>query len=353
MGEGILKLPVGFLDDMRAKISISEVVKSWVKWDSRKSNPTKGDYWACCPFHDEVTSSFHIDERKGYFYCFGCHAKGDVVSFIKEKLGVGFLEAVTIVCTMAKVPLPVSQPTPSADPFPTIIELKDFVVEVFSSENFLEIGILTGWKDVIQNHPRLLRSLSWGDPDYAGCVLDVLSRMENANDGSIDRVKAYLGSKFTKKADEATQSLQFGSTEAILGYKYQQPRNNFVGVMMPFSNGFTAVYNSIRNACADAQLECKRADEVWNSSILINDIFELINHSAVVVCDLTGRNENVFYELGVAHAWGKKVIPITQRSEDVPFDLKHHRFLTYLNNSEGLEELRCKLTPRLTALKNS
>ena len=63
-------------------------------WDPRKSNPARGDYWAPCPFHQEKTASFHVDETKGYYYCFGCHAKGDAVTFLRETENLGFIEAV-------------------------------------------------------------------------------------------------------------------------------------------------------------------------------------------------------------------------------------------------------------------
>ena len=65
--------------------------------------------------------------------------------------------------------------------------------------------------------------------------------------------------------------------------------------------------------------------------------------SYIVVCDFTGRNPNVFYEAGIAHTLGKHVVPITQSADDVPFNLRHHRFIHYLNNKEG----RCELTARL------
>ena len=84
--------------------------------------------------------------------------------------------------------------------------------------------------------------------------------------------------------------------------------------------------------------------------MLIHDILELIHHSAFVICDLSERNANVFYELGIAHAWGKVVIPITQNSADVPFDLQHHRYLRYLNNAEGLAALATSLEGRVRHL---
>jgi hypothetical protein len=316
----------------------------------RKSNANAGQYWSACPFHSETSASFHINDRKGYYYCFGCHEKGDVISFLNKKLSLSTMESVSLLCAMSNIQLPRTGELIVNEPFPTIIELKDFIVEHFQNENFLEIGVITGWTDKIQKHPRLLRSLNFGDPDYPACVLELLSNMQRSSDESISAVTKYILKKFSTKVDEAVQVTHFGSTEAILGYRFQAPRNDVVAVMMPFSPGFSSVYDAIKTACSNVPIGCTRADEVWNNSILINDIFELINHAAVVVCDLTGRNENVFYELGVAHAWAKKVIPITQNAGDVPFDLKHHRFLTYHNNGEGLVKLTASLTPRLRSL---
>ena len=58
-----MRFPPAFLDDIRARIPISDVVGRKVTWDKRKSNPGRGDYWACCPFHGEKTPSFHAENR--------------------------------------------------------------------------------------------------------------------------------------------------------------------------------------------------------------------------------------------------------------------------------------------------
>ena len=65
-----------------------------VTWDKRKSNPGRGDYWACCPFHGEKTPSFHADNRKGRYHCFGCGVSGDHFTFLVEQEGMSFPEAV-------------------------------------------------------------------------------------------------------------------------------------------------------------------------------------------------------------------------------------------------------------------
>lgn len=82
-------------------------------------------------------------------------------------------------------------------------------------------------------------------------------------------------------------------------------------------------------------------------------MFSLIFKSYIVVCDFTGKNPNVFYEAGIAHTLGKHVIPITQSENDVPFDLKHHRYAKYLHNGEGLEKLKGELVSRFRTLTNN
>lgn len=105
-----MSLPPGFLDELRTRVSLSQVVGRKVTWDMRKSNMAKGDWWAPCPFHQEKSASFHVDDRKGFYYCFGCHAKGDAVTFIKENDNVSFMEAVEILAREAGMQMPARDP---------------------------------------------------------------------------------------------------------------------------------------------------------------------------------------------------------------------------------------------------
>ncbi|WP_271946267.1 DNA primase [Ruegeria faecimaris] len=105
-----MSLPPGFLDELRTRLSLSQVVGRKVMWDARKSNQGKGDMWAPCPFHHEKTASFHVDDQKGFYYCFGCHAKGDAISFVKETENVSFIEAVEILAREAGMPMPERDP---------------------------------------------------------------------------------------------------------------------------------------------------------------------------------------------------------------------------------------------------
>ncbi|MDJ0827249.1 MAG: CHC2 zinc finger domain-containing protein, partial [Rhodobacter sp.] len=105
-----MSLPPGFLDELRTRTSLAQVVGRKVMWDARKSNQGKGDMWAPCPFHQEKTASFHVDDRKGYYYCFGCHAKGDAISFVRETENVGFMEAVEILARETGLQMPARDP---------------------------------------------------------------------------------------------------------------------------------------------------------------------------------------------------------------------------------------------------
>lgn len=121
-------------------------------------------------------------------------------------------------------------------------------------------------------------------------------------------------------------------------------------VMMPFDAGFNAVADSIRQASENAGLRCRRADDIWENPAIIQDVVGLIDRSRIVICDCTGRNPNVFYEAGIAHTLGREVILITQNDQDIPFDLRHLRYIRYLNNTEGRAALAVSLQNRMQTI---
>lgn len=99
-----------FLDDIRDRVPISNVIARRVSWDKRKTNVSRGDYWACCPFHGEKSPSFHCEDRKGRYYCFGCGATGGHFDFLTQLEGLSFHEAVQTIADMAGVRMPVADP---------------------------------------------------------------------------------------------------------------------------------------------------------------------------------------------------------------------------------------------------
>jgi hypothetical protein len=132
--------------------------------------------------------------------------------------------------------------------------------------------------------------------------------------------------------------------------EYENIEPSLVSVMMPFNPSFDDVYAAIQRTAKTVGLRCLRADDIWENPSVIQDVVSLIDQSNIVICDCTGRNPNVFYEIGIAHTLGRDVILITQVKEDIPFDLSHLRFVQYLNNGEGLNALSTRLLPRLSEL---
>jgi len=102
-----------FLDEIRDRVPISDVIGKRVSWDRKKTNASKGDYWACCPFHGEKSPSFHCEDRKGRYHCFGCGVSGDHFRFLIELDGMNFPEAVQQIADLAGVAMP--QPDPEAE----------------------------------------------------------------------------------------------------------------------------------------------------------------------------------------------------------------------------------------------
>ncbi len=99
-----------FLEEIRDRVPISSVIGKRVTFDKKKSNPGRGDHWACCPFHGEKSPSFHCEDRKGRYHCFGCGVSGDHFRFLVELEGLNFPEAVEQIAIMAGVPLPDRDP---------------------------------------------------------------------------------------------------------------------------------------------------------------------------------------------------------------------------------------------------
>lgn len=101
-------------------------------------------------------------------------------------------------------------------------------------------------------------------------------------------------------------------------------------VMMPFGDWMDLYYQEVFiPAIKEAGMEPVRADELFSTGSVIEQIWEQIARAKVLLADLTGKNANVFYELGLAHAAQKPVVFTTGNLDDVPFDLRHLRVAAY------------------------
>jgi DNA primase len=95
-------------DQIKERVRLSEIVGRKVAFDRRKSQPGRGEFWACCPFHSEKTPSFHVLDREGYYKCFGCGAAGDVVGFVMDTENRSYPEAMEMLAELAGLELPKS-----------------------------------------------------------------------------------------------------------------------------------------------------------------------------------------------------------------------------------------------------
>ena len=241
---------------------------------------------------------------------------------------------------------------------PRLIQIKDLIEQHFGATEWEELGILTGESSVIDRHARLLRSMSFGDDDYGGCILSVLQTLLRANPENADTIERYIAKKCKPKAE--TDKSRDGNGGAANNFMTITPKvfqvpdvavnSKLVSVMIPYRAEFAAVMDAIRGAAQDVDCECLRAKDFWEHSMVLQDVFSLIYRSQIVVCDFSGQNPNVFYEAGIAHTLGRDVIPIAQSDNDIPSDMKPFKYVTYLNNREGLRGLRQALTDRIKTL---
>ncbi|WP_343348099.1 DNA primase [Sphingomicrobium sp. XHP0239] len=100
-----MSIPPSFLDELRARTRVSAIVGSDVKLIRAGK-----EFNACCPFHDEKTPSFYVNDQKGFYHCFGCGAHGDAISFLVDGRGMAFMDAVKELAGKAGMEVPAPDP---------------------------------------------------------------------------------------------------------------------------------------------------------------------------------------------------------------------------------------------------
>ncbi len=120
-------------DELRARITLSTLVQRSVKL-TRAGREWKG----CCPFHDEKTPSFYVNDQKQFYHCFGCGAHGDAISWMVDQQGLQFMDAVKELAAMAGMEVPAPDPVMArkAEARATLIDVTEaaqkFFVEALS-----------------------------------------------------------------------------------------------------------------------------------------------------------------------------------------------------------------------------
>jgi hypothetical protein len=135
--------------------------------------------------------------------------------------------------------------------------------------------------------------------------------------------------------------------QRTFGTKYQSD----ILVFMPFAGELGPVYEDhLKSVAQKLGKSIARADDFFTSDQIVNEIWTALVTSKLVIADCTQRNSNVFYELGLAHAVGKPTILITQNSDDIPFDLRHRRYLRYELTPRGMKHFEESLEKTITTI---
>lgn len=115
-------------------------------------------------------------------------------------------------------------------------------------------------------------------------------------------------------------------------------------VIMPFSPDFNEIYNLfIASTLSEVGYNVFRADDIVSQRNILEDIISSIYESDLIVADLTGSNPNVYYELGIAHTFGKPVILLSQSVSDLPFDLRSYRVIQYNTHFSAIADAKNRL----------
>ena len=109
-----------FTDELRARLSVVDVVGRVVPLTRKGQN-----YWGCCPFHNEKTPSFSVNEEKGFYHCFGCGEHGDIISFTMKHNNMEFKAAITELANMAGLKMPDYKPRD-----PNVVKREDALFDI-------------------------------------------------------------------------------------------------------------------------------------------------------------------------------------------------------------------------------
>jgi nucleoside 2-deoxyribosyltransferase len=210
------------------------------------------------------------------------------------------------------------------------------------------------WVDFTEDYETALASLIWGitgeqpqaaDGKQPGVPINEIDPNELE---SLRREVQAAVELFKSRPSEAAPVQQAAT---LAGPGPEGKRHCFV--VMPFGDqDLQVVYEDfVRPTLVDGcNLLCERGDDVFGSNVIMDDILKSVEDADVILADLTGKNANVFYEVGICHALGKPVLLLAQSMDDVPFDLRHRRVLLYEYSPRGCKRLEGTLKENMNAV---
>lgn len=154
----------------------------------------------------------------------------------------------------------------------------------------------------------------------------------------------YFSNEREKLSRERVLNINFASNMALGVPLTDVQFISDVFVIMPFAEEFLSIYSDeIKPPIEELGLSVKRGDDFWSRSLIMREVWSAIYNCSLVIAECTGRNANVFYELGIAHTLDKPVVMLTQDENDIPFDIRHLRHIKYEPTGSGLNILKEQL----------
>lgn len=206
----------------------------------------------------------------------------------------------------------------------------------FTAKSF--IGMVEQQKDGKLNWNRLASQGKQGEIEF-----DKTYRLRVECQGA--KISLYVDGSNRLSVEEDTYPSGFWGLRTVrtqarfANVRETHPSTFKVFVIMPFTSSLNFVYEVIKEVVSSQRLECHRVDESSIVRPIVDDIKEWLANADLVVADLTGKNPNVYYEAGFAHAVGKKVILIAQSTDDLAFNLRSIRTILYSTPVELREKL--------------
>lgn len=216
------------------------------------------------------------------------------------------------------------------------------------NRNTDEINAKTNELESLVNKTDIFRGFDFGDifKDFGfGATQSMKSqKKQKINTSTMNKQKITAPPKATKNDKRIKAEPMKYDIGRIFGGRNFTLDPNLCFVLMPFLKEMDPIYlDHIKSSVESEGINCQRADEILGTNIITFDIWEKINRARFIIADLTGKNPNVFYEIGLAHALGKEVILITQTMDDVLFDLKSIRCIVYSYTPRGMKDLEAAL----------
>lgn len=220
--------------------------------------------------------------------------------------------------------------------------------------------LLTSWSSTTTAESGATLSLNRADEQQLfpvdGVTIETLAeRVAEKTAAKVQEVQQQQQEELAKQALKYNEALRLQPGELVFGKP--EARTQFqsnIFMIMPFDTAFTSIYTDvIRPLCTDLKLSILRGDEFTSArGVIIEEVWSALNSCKFVIAEITGGNDNVFYELGIAHTLNKPAILITQakRPEDVPFDIRHLRYIIYENSVAGAKKLKTDLENAITRL---